>query len=56
MIIETLNPLYANRAQNRTAIHTENRTRVDGPIGVYKTVIIHIISISVFVVILILRE
>jgi hypothetical protein len=25
------NLLYANRAQNRTAIRTQNRTRVDGP-------------------------
>jgi hypothetical protein len=29
--IETLNHKYANRAQNRTAICTPNRTRVDGP-------------------------
>jgi hypothetical protein len=27
-IIKTLNPLYANRARNRTAIRTQNRTRV----------------------------
>jgi hypothetical protein len=31
-IIETQNQLYANGARNRTAICTENRTRVDGPL------------------------
>jgi hypothetical protein len=29
-IIETLSPMNANRARNRTAILTQNRTRVDG--------------------------
>jgi hypothetical protein len=29
MIIETLNPLNANRLRNRTVIRTQNRTRVD---------------------------
>jgi hypothetical protein len=32
-IIETLNPLNANFAQNRTTIRTQNRTRVDSPLS-----------------------
>jgi hypothetical protein len=30
-IIETLSPLNADRARNRTVIHKQNRARVDGP-------------------------
>jgi hypothetical protein len=32
MIFKTLNSLSANRAGNRTAIRTQNRTCVDGPL------------------------
>jgi hypothetical protein len=31
-LINTLNPLNANRSHNRTAIRTQNRTRVNGPL------------------------
>jgi hypothetical protein len=30
-IIEAQSPLYSNRAQNRMAICTQNRTRANGP-------------------------
>jgi hypothetical protein len=39
--IETVNPLYANCARNRTAIRIQNRTRVDGPCTLFLMCIIY---------------